>query len=336
MENLLVSEKNPKNFDKSSILLMIPVFNDWKSLEILLMHLDEVLHDEKIKAEVLVVDDGSNLRHPKQLISQKFKALNKVEILELRRNLGHQRAIAIGLAYIEARVICQAVVLMDGDGEDAPTDVVRLINKYSREGDDKIVFARRTQRSESLLFKFFYKLYKWLYKLLTGQQIGVGNFSIIPYNILHRLVVVSEIWNHYASGVLKARIPHTEIPSKRANRLAGKSKMNFVSLVAHGLSAISVYGDIVGVRLLVASCLLILFTIIALVVVTTIKLTTTLAIPGWTSYLVGIFFVMIMQGVMLSLFFIFVTLNARNNSSFLPNRDYHYFILGLQKVFTKV
>ncbi len=80
MEKLLVSDKNPKNFDKSSILLMIPVFNDWKSLEILLMHLDEVLHDEKIQAEVLVVDDGSNLRHPKQLISQKFKALNKVEI----------------------------------------------------------------------------------------------------------------------------------------------------------------------------------------------------------------------------------------------------------------
>jgi glycosyltransferase involved in cell wall biosynthesis len=325
-----------KELMNASISIIIPVFNDWKSLELLLIHLDEVLTDAAMQVEVMVIDDGSTIHKPCNFITSDFKAINKIEILELRRNLGHQRAIALGLAYIEAMVPCQAVVVMDGDGEDAPKDVIRLINKYKEEGDDKIIFARRNQRSESLLFKLSYIIYKWLYKLLTGQQIRVGNFSIIPYKILHRLVVVSEIWNHYASGVLKARIPYIEIPTKRNTRLAGRSKMNFVSLVTHGLSAISVYGDIVGVRLLVASCLFILFTVFSLIAVLIIKFFTALAIPGWTSYLVAIFFVILIQCVMLSLFFIFVTLSTRNNYNFLPNRDYQYFILTLQKVFTRV
>lgn len=333
---MLVREKRKEKVEVCSVLIVIPIFNDWKSLEILLMHLDEILNSEEMQAEVLVVDDGSSIHHPNNFIKSNFKALRKVQVLELRRNLGHQRAIAIGLAYVEAKMVCKAVVVMDGDGEDAPRDVVRLINKYKQEGDDQIIFAKRNQRSESWMFKLFYKIYRGLYKLLTGQEIGVGNFSIIPYKILHRLVVVSEIWNHYASGVLKSKIPYIEIPTKRSNRLAGHSKMNFVSLVAHGLSAISVYGDTVGVRLLVATCLFVLLTIILLIIVVTIKLTTSLAIPGWTSYLAALFFVMMLQGSMLSAFFIFVILNTRNNANFLPNRDYHYFVLGLQEVFTKV
>jgi glycosyltransferase involved in cell wall biosynthesis len=320
----------------NSILIMIPVFNDWESLEILLMHLDEVLQDEDVRAEVVVVDDASSISAHDSFLNLNFKAIKKVYILELRRNLGHQRAIAIGLAYIEANIACKAVVVMDGDGEDAPRDVLKLIHECDKEGYEKIVFARRTHRSESKVFKLFYIIYKGLYKLLTGQKIRIGNFSIIPRKILRRLVVVSEIWNHYAAGVLKARVPYTEVSTRRSTRLSGQSKMNFVLLVIHGLSAISVYGDTVGVRLLVASCLLILFTIISIIAVIVIKLTTTLAIPGWTSYIVTLFFIILMQAVMISLFFIFVVLGGRNNPSFLPQRDYHYFVSGIQTIFPRL
>lgn len=315
---------------------MIPVFNDWQSLEMLLMHLDEAFKEGNLRVEVLVVDDASSMSAHDSFRQSDFKAINKVCILELRRNLGHQRAITIGLAYAEANIVCQAVVVMDGDGEDDPRDVLRLIDKCDKEKYEKIVFARRTQRSESQLFKLFYIIYKLLYKLLTGQDIRVGNFSIIPCKILRRLVVVSEIWNHYAAGVLKARVPFTEIASRRSTRLSGQSKMNFVSLVMHGLSAISVYGDTVGVRFLVASCLLIVFTITSIVAAIVIKFTTNLAIPGWTSYIITLFFIVLMQAIMMSLFFVFVVLNGRNNTSFLPHRDYHHFVRGIQEIFSKL
>jgi len=323
-------------YENNTILIMIPVFNDWKSLEILLTNLDEVFNIRNCSSQVLVVDDGSNISSYNNFIVPTFTALKKINILELRRNLGHQRAIAVGLAYIEANVSCQAVVVMDGDGEDDPKDVLRLIDKCAQEGYSKVVFAKRTKRSESQTFKFFYLVYKCFYQLLTGQKIRIGNFSIIPYKILQRLVVVSEIWNHYAAGLLKARVPYTEISSIRSSRLAGQSQMNFVSLVIHGLSAISVYGDIAGVRLLITTCLLIFLTIIAIMTVVIIKFNTDLAIPGWTSYIIALFFIILMQAVIISLFFIFLVLSGRNNSNFLPQRDYHYFILGLKQVSSKL
>lgn len=332
----MVKEAVEQEVEENSILIMIPVFNDWKALEILLTQLDKSLDAMNMIAEVLVVDDASITSRYNSFISSDLKAIQQVNILELRRNLGHQRAIAVGLAYIEANLSCQAVVVMDGDGEDAPRDVPRLINKCNQEGYNKLVFAQRTKRSETLLFKFFYTIYKYLYKVLTGQAIRVGNFSIIPRKILQRLVVVSEIWNHYAVGVLKARVPYTEISSRRGTRLAGQSQMNFMSLVTHGMSAISVYGDVVGVRLFIATCLLISIATILILVAITVKFTTNLAIPGWTSYMVALLFIILMQGVMLSLFFIFIILNGRNNFNFLPQRDYRYFILNIQKAFPKL
>ena len=117
-------------------------------------------------------------------------------------------------------------------------DVPRLIEKCRETGNQKMVFAVRAKRSEGRVFTLFYSLYKGLFKLLTGQSIHVGNFSLVPRRILHRLVHVSEIWNHYAVGVIKSKIPTVEILANRGRRMAGESRMNFVSLVVHGLSAI--------------------------------------------------------------------------------------------------
>lgn len=320
------------------ILILIPVFNDWEALAILLMQLDKALHDWAIKADILVVDDASTKKMSSigSFIPSTPQNINQIDILELRRNLGHQRAIAIGLAYIEANVECQAVIIMDGDGEDNPMDILRLIEKYKQEGQSKIVFARRNKRSEGKAFKMLYSLYRIIYKILTGHDIRFGNFSIIPYKILQRVVVVSEIWNHYASGVLKARLPYTEIYTNRSHRLAGKPQMNLVSLVTHGLSSISVYGDIVGTRLLISTLSITLLSCMAIFTVVLIKITTDIAIPGWASYMVGIFLIILMQAVIFSLIFSFIVLGSRNNFTFIPNRDYHYFILNIKRIFTRL
>ena len=64
-------------------------------------------------------------------------------MLQLRRNLGHQRAIAVGLAYAEEHDPCDVVVIMDGDGEDDPKDVPRLLACCRQAGGREIVFAER-------------------------------------------------------------------------------------------------------------------------------------------------------------------------------------------------
>src|SRR5688500_1400287 len=301
--------------DGMPFLIIMPVFNDWSALDPLLQQLGKELSRKNLEVEILLVDDGSTIKAPANLATAGSKSITKIEILRLRRNLGHQRAIAIALAHIEEKVPCQAVVVMDADGEDKPEDAIRLIEQYRRGDQEKVIFAQRTKRSENLLFRVSYFIYRRLYKALTGQEIRIGNFSIIPHQLLTQIVVVSEIWNHYSSGILKARIPHEYIPTDRSNRLAGASRMNYVQLVVHGLSAISIYGDVIGVRALMATVMLAFVSVVLIVIAIVVRSTTDLAIPGWATYVIGLSFIILLQSITISFSFVFLILNGRNNYS---------------------
>jgi hypothetical protein len=220
----------------------------------------------------------------------------------------------------------EAVVIMDGDGEDDPADVPRLLDRLREEGNTSIVFAERTRRSESLRFQFFYFLYRQLHLVLTSKKVRVGNFSAIPRQRLESLVAVSELWNHYAAAVFYSRQPYCTIPTRRARRLGGRSSMDFVALVTHGLSAISVYRELIGVRLLVLAILMALGAIGGLALVLFLRLATPLAIPGWATSAAGILVIVLLQAMMLALVFCFVILGGRHGTTFLPLRDYAYFI----------
>jgi hypothetical protein len=326
-------DKVEQTIENKALVVLIPVFDDWACFSKLLLNLDAVLIEHGLTVNVLIIDDGSTSYADLAFPERGFEALRKVEILRLRRNLGHQRAIAIGLAYVEEKVTCQAVIVMDGDGEDDPGDVPRLIKKYHEEAGQKIVFAKRSKRSESPTFKVFYILYKLLHYLLTSRSVCVGNFSVIPAAKLGSLVVVSEMWNHYAAAVFKSRQPVEMIPTARAKRLQGKSKMNFVNLVIHGLSAISVYGDTIGVRLLMATALLISLTLTGLGCVGGVRAMTDLAIPGWATFTAGILLIVLLQAIMFTFGFCFIILSGRQAASFLPLRDYAYYVYSVKLVY---
>jgi glycosyltransferase involved in cell wall biosynthesis len=313
--------------DVTDLVILVPVYNDWEAAGLLLSDLAGKL-PQTGSVRVVLVDDGSNEPLPAKWKATGWERFERVDVLSLRRNLGHQRALAIGLCHVEANIPCHAVVVMDGDGEDSPADVPRLLERMRAEGNAKIVFAERTKRSESLLFRLFYRLYRWLHWVLTGIPVRVGNFSAIPAMQLKRLVAVSDLWNHYAAAVFKARLPFVMLPTERAQRLAGRSRMNFVALVIHGLSAISVFGERVGVRLLIAVSFLLAATTGMLVATVAIRFCTNWAIPGWATNMVGYLLILLAQLFMLVTVFVFVILGGREGSSFLPLRDYVYFVSG--------
>jgi hypothetical protein len=310
----------------ASFVILIPLFNDWAAAEVLLPRLLATMRRAELRPRILLVDDGSTQPRPDDFLAQAPEIAAAVHVLPLRRNLGHQRAIAIGLCFLAEHGTDEAVVVRDGDGEDSPDDVVRLWEKHREIRTGQVVFADRRRRSENLRFRLFYKLYRLAHYLLTGYLVRVGNFSLIPFSALQRLVVVSELWNHYAAAVYKARLPHIAIPTKRAPRLAGESKMNFVGLVTHGLSAMSVHSEIIGTRALAGLCGVGVLTALALAAVLVVRFGTSLAIPGWATVAVGLLVIVFMQAMMMALVFVFVVLGNRQASSFLPLRDYKYFV----------
>jgi glycosyltransferase involved in cell wall biosynthesis len=308
------------------LIVVIPVFDDWEALDLLLQDLDRVLCEHHLNADAVILDDGSTVSLPSGLLTRPHRAIRRLEVVHFRRNLGHQRAIAVGLAFVHATTPCDAIILMDGDGEDRPSDVPALLKRFRQHAGRRIIFAERTKRSESLLFRSLYASYRVLHRMLTGISVRVGNFSVIPFGSLTMLVVVSELWNHYAAAVFKARIPYDAVPTVRGRRAAGAPTMNFVALVVHGLSALSVFGDIIGVRLLVTALSLMLVGTAGLVAMVVLRLGTSFAIPDWASYMSGFLFLVLFQIASVSLLLVFIVLSARATVTFIPIRDYQYFI----------
>jgi hypothetical protein len=312
------------------LAVLMPIYNDWESAVVLIDAVEKTLTTTVTTLRFLLVDDESSMPPPKTVPVS--CATTSVEILRLRRNLGHQRAIAIGLMHLLQETDVTAVLIMDGDGEDTPDGTKILIDRFNQEGRNTTIFAQRARRTENLAFKVFYFLFRTVHRFLIGRDIRIGNFSILPRTHIACLAAVPELWNHFAAAVMKARLQTTQVPIDRGYRLAGLTQMNFMALVAHGLSAISVFSDIVGLRLLLASSLLAVVATIGLIVVTGIRFATPLAIPGWATTAAGVLLVVLLQALLLSFIFVFIVLLGRNTIGFLPIRDYSFFIERVRKI----
>jgi polyisoprenyl-phosphate glycosyltransferase len=312
---------------KESVIILIPVYNDLASLDTLIRNLEIAMATEpRKKYSLLIINDGSS--QPLHLAPSKLFNIN---ILNLHRNTGHQKAIAIGLAYIHHHSSCDYTLIMDGDGEDRPEDALKLI-KTAADNKDKIITAARKTRQEGLRFRLFYIFYKVLFRWLTGKKTGFGNFMVIPREKLDKLVFYSEIWNHLSAGIIKSKLPYVAIPLDRGKRYAGSSKMNFTSLILHGLGAIAVFLEQVASRLLVLSFALIVLSVVVILVIIGIRSFTDLAIPGWASTILSSMLVVLLQGFLLSLFTIFLFLSSQSQRKFIPAHHYKDYSASLETI----
>ncbi len=311
------------------LVVVAPVYDDAAAAAHLLEHLSPAFGNSDVHLRVLFVDDGSPVPLREQLRAPEG---TQVEVLRLRRNVGHQRAIALGLAYVNEFVPCDAMLVMDADGEDRPEDAARLVARCRERGGERIIFAERTRRSESWRFQALYRLYQLFHWLLTGIRVRVGNFSVVPAPRLAALATMPALWNHYAAAIFHGRLPRELVPTRRGRRYSGKSKMDFVALVMHGLQAISVFNEMVTVRLLLTVCFLagacggVFFLSLA---APWLFGSLTLA---WALYVFGGLFLLSLCAALGSFFVTLGFLANRNSLDFIPSRDYRLFLEGVAEV----
>lgn len=320
--------------DHMKIVLVIPVFDDWESAALLCGLINSTFQGQNshYAINILFVDDGSYASDEALHRKHMWDAIHEIHVLRLRRNLGHQRAIAVGLAYVEHHVPCDAVVVMDGDGEDLPQDIPALLACATEAPSAQVVFAERGRRLEGRVFRLLYVAYRGAHRLLTGRGIRFGNFSVIPFGFIRRLTAMSELWGHYAATVVNARIPYSTARVDRGRRLSGTTKMNLESLMLHGLAAIGVY-QTVSVRALIASVVLSGLVLLLALGIAIIRITTSLAIPGWTTIMLGICAIMICLIFFGAMFYVFTSLSFRHLMGMLPTRDYIYFVDRCDRVY---
>jgi len=304
-------------------IILIPVYNDWQALSETVRKTIRIFAETGMKFPFfLIVNDGST-DDP----SIAFSGINHENflVLNLYRNLGHQKAIVIGLAYLHHHAEFEKVIIMDADGEDRPENIKDLLAVYDKY-PNSIVLAKRTKRTEGAVFLSFYWFYKLFFLLLTGRKMAYGNFSIMPHPLVSKLVYFSEIWNNVAGGIMKSGLPFVAIPIAKGKRYQGVSKMNFTSLIIHGLNTISVFIETISVRILILSTSIILISLVSILVITAIRLFTPYAIPGWASVLASSMLVILLQSFLISLVMIVIFLSSQSQRKLIPAHDYRDYI----------
>jgi len=225
--------------------ILIPVFNDWESLLILLNNIHALKINNLAHIKILIIDDCSSEILNKRI---EFDSFKDIEIIKNSKNIGHGKSIANGINYLSKKNDFDYLIVMDGDGEDRPEEVKELILK-SIDLPSVTITANRIKRSESIFFKLSYHLHKILTQVLTGYSIKFGNFMCIPKKDLNLITSNKNLFASFSGTVAKFIKNRTYIPSIRGVRYCGPTKMSFLKLIRHYLLIISVFKKETAIRL---------------------------------------------------------------------------------------
>lgn len=205
--------------------MVVPVYNEERSLPELTSRLREVLESSSVRFEIVLINDGSTDRSLETL--RKLRTQDpRIKLIDLSRNFGHQVAVSAGLDHATGR----AVIVMDADLQDPPEVLPELIERWN-EGYE-VVYVVRRRRKETLLKRFAYYFFYRLLQRLTSIELPVdaGDFSLMDRRVVDLLVALPER-NRYVRG-LRAWVGFHQIgvEYERAPRFAGETKYNFSQL----------------------------------------------------------------------------------------------------------
>jgi len=254
--------------------IVLPTYNDWKSLSILLIQIEKCLKNTKNIYKILIIDDNSSEKNKYRLNKNKF--FKEIKILRLKNNVGSQKAIATGLKFISKykKKKEDKFIIMDSDGEDDPKKIKEIIKFIDKNHKTKIITMNRTIRKESFFFSILYEIHLLLTFFITLKYIRFGNFSFLSRKVINSLTKKKELWLAYSATLNKFFESKESILAPRRKRISGKSKMSYTNLITHSLNIQSVYmknifySYIIYSTILIFLCIFKMFNIITLLLIT--------------------------------------------------------------------
>jgi dolichol-phosphate mannosyltransferase len=217
------------------ISVVIPIYNEEEILPLLHHTLSKSLIDLDEPWEVVYVNDGSK-DSSLELLQQLQAEDPRVVIVDLSRNWGHMGALHAGLKIARG----DAVVLMDGDLQDPPDVVPKLVAAWH--GGAQVVTAVRRSREEkrkvlAVLFPLFYRVLGAISDYPIPLNAGI--FGLLDRQVLDSLNSLRE-GNRYLPG-LRAWVGYRNVIVyyDRQDRVGGDGKLTFVSRIKYAMDAIA-------------------------------------------------------------------------------------------------
>jgi len=267
------------------ISIIIPIYDEEQLIDLLYERVTKALKSITENYEVIFIDDGSRDNSLSKLLDYREKD-DRVKVLALSRNFGHQAAYTAGMSHAKG----DHIVLMDGDLQDPPELIKEMFEKAVNENFD-VVFAKRISRKEGffkrMLIKFFHYIF---YKTSSIHAPGnVGNFCCVNRKALDNMLSLSEK-NRYLPGLrFFVGFKQGYIEYSRSEREYGVTKMSTSKLFKLALDAIFSFSN-----LPLKFCLYIGF--IGIIISVTagafsfVSKLLGVATPGWSSILLSIYF----------------------------------------------
>ncbi|MBU4210794.1 glycosyltransferase family 2 protein [Patescibacteria group bacterium] len=208
-------------FNIKKISFVIPLYNEEESLKQLHKEIVAVVKKLKFDYEIIFINDGSTDNTQKEL-----EKLDNVKIVTLRRSYGQTAGIDAGIKNSKGDVI----VTMDGDGQNNPADVPKLIKKLQRWD---VVVGWRKRRKDPTLKKFFSFGARKLRKIIFKDGIhdaGCG-LKVFKRECFDNLDLYGEM-HRFIHIILKSRgFKVTEVIVDHRPRLKGKTKYNWTRTI---------------------------------------------------------------------------------------------------------
>ena len=222
----------------SKYVILIPCFNDWECLNILIPKINLALTKINEEVNILIVNDGSTKKN--NLSFKKMSSLKKIEVLNLKNNVKAQIATATGLNFLRKEKFQGGIIVMDADGQDDPEHLVDIIRE-SKKNPEKTITINRSKREDELPFKILYQAYLFLALLLTFRYLKFGAFSYLHSSSIDRILSTDDVYMAYVGGIAKHFANKKAIYAPRKKRITGESQNNYKSLIYYGLKTISVF-----------------------------------------------------------------------------------------------
>jgi len=220
-----------------TVSVVIPLYNEEENVEILNERLSETMKALDSDYEIVYVDDGST-DGTLRLLEELQKKDDNIVVLSLRRNFGQTAAFAAGFDFARGDV----VVTMDGDLQNDPTDIPRLLALIK---DYDLVSGWRRKRQDSFSRTFPSKMANWLISKVTGVRLHDYGCSLKAYRreVVKNLKLYGEMHRFIPAVASWYGVSIAEIETTHHPRLRGKSK--------YGISrTIKVLLDLVTVKFL--------------------------------------------------------------------------------------